>query len=104
MRTMRVILASGIAVAAGLFTVDASAQISSVGALTKQVTTANGATQSQVNTAVAVQTMCNYLKTPVGGGYKLPSATSAGPPLTTAPGDLFLRCNELVQTASGLQG
>ena len=104
MRTMRVILASGIAVAAGLFTVDASAQISSVGALTKQVTTANGATQSQVNTAVAVQTMCNYLKTPVGGGYRLPSATSAGPPLTTAPGDLFLRCNELVQTAASLQG
>lgn len=108
MSTLRLVPASGFALLTVLMCADAVAQLNPSGALSSYVTTGNGATQSQVNAALAVQTMCNYLKSAKGGGYGLPSPTSDAPPpaqsFTTPAGDLFLRCNELVQTASALLG
>jgi len=101
MRMMPVILGSAFAATATVSAVDASAQTTPPGALTTYVTAANGASQNQINTAAAVQGMCNYLKNVEG--YTT-AATAAGPPLNTPMGDLFLRCNELVQTAAQLSG
>jgi uncharacterized protein YhjY with autotransporter beta-barrel domain len=67
--------------------------------LTSFVTTAPGATQLQINAGEAVQRMCTYLSNVAG--YK--AAPTGGPSLGTATGDLFLRCNELVETAKTYQ-
>jgi len=71
--------------------------------LATYVTAANGATETQVATAAAVQRTCGSLTSGVLGGG---SAQTGGLNLAqnTTRRDLFLRCNELVQSAQALQG
>jgi outer membrane lipase/esterase len=80
--------------AAGLYAQDGQA-----GALSDFVdNSANGASANVKAAGDGVQKMCAYL---INKGYK-PTVVPAGS--TPSELDLFLRCNELVQTAATLQG
>jgi outer membrane lipase/esterase len=81
----------------GFTTVSAvQAQTSSQGGALSTFVTNNGATPLQQQAGYAVQGMCNALGPNGAGGFQLP----AGP---DGRRDLWLRCNELVQTALDLQ-
>lgn len=100
-KTQRTIVASGIGLAAIMGATSSLAQTAPVN-LSSYVTAANGATAVQVSTAAAIQRSCGSLGSGVLGGG---SAATGGLNLAqnTSQRDLFLRCNELVQTAQSLQ-
>jgi outer membrane autotransporter protein len=99
-KIQRTVVTSGMGLAAIMTASGAWAQVATN--LSTYVTAANGASAVQIATAAAVQRSCGSLTSGVlGGGSTQTGGLNLAP--NTARRDLFLRCNELVQTAQQLQ-
>ncbi len=94
----RAVALSGLGLAAIMGTSGAMAQQN----LSTYVTAANGASDVQIATAAAVQRTCTSLSSGTLGGGTQTGGLNL--PANTSRRDLFLRCNELVQSAQALQG